>query len=204
MSRKSKSRKVVLNKAVDKPFIVKKAIPSNRITITSGIPVIQTISAELNKFNGYTNYTALYDEYKILKVKVHYRVLNPVNIAYASQTTSGGNTTGIVTLGVIHSVVDKNDINTPGSIQQLMNDSSYFVTKTNKDHSRTFTPHFLTNVGGGAQAQSTTGYLSCDSSNISHYGMKTWFEPGEAPAGFTSYIVEPIITYWIAFRNQRN
>lgn len=202
LSRKKKAPKRVyrkrksLKRAVNKSFMVKKTILLDRINVTSN--QTQVFTAELTDLPQYTQYIALYDQYKIMKVRVQYRVLNNVNLATSAFPS------GVLTLGLIHSCVDSNDSTPPGSIQQIMNDSSYFVTKSNKDHIRTFTPKFLTNVGGSAAAESSRGWLSCDFPNVSHYALKTWFEPGIIPSGFTSYVVEPIITFYVAFKDQKS
>jgi len=196
MVRRGRKRRGGLRKAVNRPFMVKKTFMLDRITIVAGTTSYQVLTAELTDVPGYTNYTALYDKYKINKVTVRYRMLNPVNVITS--------TNGLITLGMVHSVVDTNDSNTPGSIQQLMNDSSYYGTKSNKDHVRSWKPKFLLDVGGNAAAKTNSGYLSCDYPNVSHYALKTAFEPGAAPANFTSFIVEPIITYYVSFKDQRN
>jgi len=189
-----KRRNRGLKRAVTKPFTVRKTIMLDRITVVTN--TTQTFTAELSDLPQYTNFTTLYDQYRIAKVTVRYRVLNNVNVITS--------TNGLITLGMIHSVVDHNDAITPGSIQELMNDNSYFTTKTNRDHVRSFRPMFLENVGGAAQAKSNSGWLACSSPGVSHYGLKTFFEAGSAPAGFTSYIVEPIITYYVQFKDQKN
>lgn len=186
---------------VTRPFMVKKTIQLDRIQVVVGTQAQQVISAELADLPQYTTYTALYDQYKINKVTVRYRLLNPVNIAYA---TLAGGTTSHVTLGMVHSAVDNNDITTVPSIQSLMNDNSYFGTKSNRDHVRSWKPKFLLDAGGSAPAKCSTGWLSSDYPNVSHYGLKTWFEPGLGPTGFASFYVEPIVTYYVSFKDQKN
>ena len=183
-----------------KPFMVKKTLIGSKFTLVAGTNQSDCFTAELTDVPNYSLYTGLYDQYKICKIRVVYRCLNPVNTLRSDGA--------FMTLGMIHSSTDHNDATVPGvtstDIQKLMNDNAYKGTKTNRDHVRTFVPNWLTSAGSSVAA-SKTGWISCDAANVSHYALKVIFEAGVgSAAGQHSYIVEPIITYWIQFKDQKN
>jgi len=182
-----------------KPFMVKKTVIGDKFTVNAGTNQASCFTAELTDIPNYSLFTGLYDQYKILKVRVQYRCLNPVNTLRSDGA--------YMTLGLVHSAIDENDAVVPGvtqaDIQKLMNDNTYRGTKTNRDHTRIFTPRWLTQAGSSS-AVSKTGWIACDAANVSHYALKTIFEAGVgSTAGHMSYIVEPVYTYWIAFKDQK-
>lgn len=186
-----------MKRTIGKPFMVKKTMLGDQFNVLVGTAPTQQHTAELNDVTDVTPYRALYDQYKIYKVKVHYRILQNVNGIQQNTANYVANS-----LGLIHSVVDDNDDANNATIPTMMNDNSYFCTKTNRDHIRTYTPKFLASAGG-LQAQSKSGWLSTDAPNIKHYALKTLFQAGVGTAGTVSFTVQPIYTLWVGFKDQK-
>ena len=157
---------------------------------------------ELTDVPQYFSYVGLYEEYRIDKVVYSWKCLN--NVATA---TPGLGTSYVQTLGMVHSRVDNNDSVVPTTIQSILNDNTYKGTLSSRNHTRTIIPKFLSNVGGGVAAQQKTGWLNTDNANISHYGLKWAFEGGVFNGGAVnsqiSFIVEPIVTYYVSFKNPK-
>ena len=175
---------------------VKKTIIDPRLVVTGNVTNFSSDTFELVDLPQYLSYTALYEEYRINKIVYSFKALN--NMALPSQLA--GN---VSTLGMIHTTIDYNDSVAPTSIQNMMNDSSYKGTLSNRSHTRTFVPKWLNVVAGGVPNQSKTGWLNCDNVNVSHYAIKWAFEGGTTSGAPPSFYVEPIITYYVSFRNPK-
>lgn len=173
---------------------IKKTIIDPRINVVSGTTTFGSDTFELADIPQFANYTALYEEYRIDKVVYTFNSLtnmaNPqIGAAYA-------------TLGMIHTVVDDTDAAVPTSIQNMMNDSAYKGSRSSRNHSRVIRPKFLNSIAGGA-TQPKAGWLLTDNPNASHYALKYALEGGSSSVASTSFFVEPIVTYYISFKNPK-
>lgn len=193
-------RRKTIKRLVARPFLVKKTVQLDNIIVNANAQTTQVITGELNDIPEFAVYSQLYDQYKLMKMTVCYRVLNPINVANVT-----GGTYYLQTNGMVHSVIDYTDSTPPPSIQVLMNDNSYFGTKSHRDHVRTFRPKFLNLIAGNSQSQSMkSAWLHTAAPNVSHYGLKTIFEGGGGAPGTTSMIIKPILTYYFGFKDQKN
>ena len=180
---------------------VRKVVKKDRVNVVGGTTLFAFDTFELSDIPQYAAYAGLYEEYRIDKVVCKYVSLN--NMALANQTALN-TTLPFVSLGMIHTAIDTNDSTVPTSIQDMMNDSTYRGTRSSQNHTRALYPKFLNVVAGAVQAQSSGGWLKTENDNISHYGIKIALEGGSVSlAGATSYIVEPIITYYLSFKNPK-
>lgn len=158
---------------------------------------------ELADMPQFSNYVALYEQFRILKVVYKFKSLAPVNLAPVAG--------GTLSLGYLHTVVDHNDA-TPfaaskAGIQAMMNDNAYKGVKSSRDLSRTIRPMFLTEAGTQT-AKSSRGWLNCrdvlgNINAVSHYGIKWVLEGGSSNLATNPYsvIYEPLVTYYIQFKN---
>lgn len=176
---------------------VKKLEIEPRISVPGNTTVFGVETFELADLPQYNTYGLLYEEYKITKIKYSWKALTNVAMTQPSATGS------FASLGMVHTILDSTDGIAPVSIQTMMNDSSYRGTLSSRTHSRTFTPKFLNQVGINAAVQPKTGWLSTDQPNVSHYAIKWAFEGGITSPSYTSFVLEPIITYYVSFRNPR-
>jgi len=150
-------------------------------------------SFELADMPQFSNYIALYEQFKITKIVYHFRSQGVVQVAAGS-------------LGYLHTVVDHNDITLPvgslAGIQTMMNDTGYKGCSANRDLTRVIRPMYLTQAGTQT-AKSTRGWLNCrDNTNavnaVSHFGIK-WIVQGGRGNSTANY--QPVITYYIQFKN---
>jgi len=179
-------------------------ILDGRINVSNSAFSAGSDTFELADMPQFSNYIALYEQFKITKVVYHFRSLNP------QQSISSATGASASTLGYLHTVVDHNDAALPAAsaagIQNMMNDSAYKGVKSNRDLTRTIRPMFLTQAGTQT-AKSVRGWLNCRDvagvvNAVSHYGIKWVIEGGLAssPNAF-SCVYEPIITYYVQFKN---
>jgi len=174
---------------------VKKTIILDKHDQKSNSNTFAVLSFELVDLPQIAPYVALYEEFRIDKVIVRQKLMT-------NQAPNFINN-GTVTTGLIHSVVDTNDINMPTTIQGMMNDPSYRCTRATKDHVRTIYPKYLVEVQAGSVSKPSRGWLTCsNAANVSHYGIKYCFEGGVNTAGnYTSFYSEPQMTFYVSFRN---
>ena len=177
---------------------VKKTIIDPRITVTNGVTSFGSDTFELTDIPQYLSYVALYEEYRIDKIVYSFKSLS--NMATGPAVVAANSFTS---LGMIHSIIDINDSLAPVAIQDMMNDSTYKGTRSSRNHTRTFVPKWLNVVGGGSASQAKSGWLNTASANVSHYSIKWAFEGGVGVAAYNSFIVEPIVTFYVSFRNPK-
>lgn len=174
---------------------VKKTVLEPKGFVLGNSTTFGSDSFELADIPQYGDYGNLYEEFCITKIVYKFKALN--NNALAN--VSGG---AVSTLGMIHTIIDTNNSAPMTSIQSMMNDSSYKGTLSSRSHTRVFKPMWLNDVGAGG-TQSKTGWLNTSNNNISHYGIKWAYEGGVVSGTATSFYVEPIVTYYLSFRNPK-
>lgn len=130
--------------------------------------VYGAITFKLTDLPNYTEFTNLFDRYRINAVKLTIVPLvtsNDVNPA-----------TTLFTLPNVHTAIDYNDNSNPGSMNELMQYSNYRCTRANKVHSRYFKPSVLQSNYETAVATAYTPawkrWLTCDDPVTPHYCLK--------------------------------
>lgn len=145
----------------------------------------------LSALPAYTEFTNLFDMYRINKVKVTFmpRANNADISATAGQVK-------------FFSVLDYDDASALGNIGELMQYENLKTTRCTSDHSRTLAPRFASEV---YQNSVTTGYssrrgwLDCDNPSIQHFGLKWGWQ--QLPTGAQSMDLK--VEYYLSFRNTR-
>ena len=186
---------------------IKKTITQDRQIVNTNSNQFGVQTFELTDVPQYQSYVALYEEFKINKVVVSFKSL--VN----QSSDNLGGTPQLTTLGMIHSILDYNDAVAPSSIQTMMNDPSYRGTRSSRNHTRVIYPKYLDNIAGDVQGKSSRGWLNTtyvDGATVntaSHYGIKYCLEGGnQIPFNvitIPSFLVQPIITFYVSFRNPK-
>lgn len=161
----------------------------------------------LDALPDYTEFTALFDQYKILRMTLTLR---------AFQTTSLNNSSGgQQCLSVIHyGIVDYDDAvvftpNNPGV--QLMRERSTFRERnffSLKPYKRTIRPRIaMSAYGAGAfssYANMKSQWIDSNSPSVQMYGFKGMFEVFAPSSSASSYIwFRPELTYHLACREVR-
>jgi len=185
---------------------VKKTVIDDRIIVNSGTTQFGSDTFELADLPQYGDYINLYEEFRIDKIVYSFKAL--VNQSLGTPVVGS---LYVATLGMVHTNVDHNDATAPTSIQSMMNDPTYRGTSSNRHHTRVIKPRWLNTIGGAFQGQSKTGWLNCQdpSGNVnpaSHYALKWAFQGGYNNSPLVtpfSFMLEPIITYYVSFRNPK-
>lgn len=158
--------------------------PANTFTV---VPF--AFSFALNQLPNFAEFTALYDHYRIVKVKV--MLFPSFNVSFADGLST--NTTAS-DLGRVWSCIDYDDDNAFAPNLTGLNDmrqrKNAKVTRGSKIHKRYFTPSVLQVVadsgGTNAVAPKFKQWLSVTDDTVPHLGLKGIYENGmvnAAPAG---------------------
>lgn len=156
----------------------------------------------LSNVPNYTEFTNLYDQYKINAVKV---TLIPRGNTAEITASSGASTVFQGQSVGVFSVIDYDDTAALANINEACQYQNMKMTRATQQHSRYLKPRFnllsITNQGTGATgaSQNTRGWLDCDYINVPHYGVK-WALQQNVNYNLT-YDVK--IDYYLAFKNVR-
>lgn len=137
----------------------------DRGTLTSdgtGTETFGTFTFTLQDVPGYTEFTNLYDSYKIVAVKIMF-------LPIYDNTNSGINYS--IFYERMMSVIDFNDNTTPSSLSELREYRNCKVTPNNKIHKRYFYPKML--LDGIA---TVSPWLETSTTSTNYYGIKYGWE----------------------------
>lgn len=164
------------------------------LVVPVGTTSLQGVSFTLADLPDYTDFTALYDQYKITGIKV--------------QWLPRGNSSDVLAQGNISrffSVIDRDDDATPTSIDQLTQYESCKMTPSTRVHSRYFRPSIRTeiptSIGGTGYSVSGPKWIDVTNTNIKHYGIKLAAQGSVAGTGSITYDAQ--VTMYLAFKNVR-
>ena len=138
-----------------------------------------------------SDFTALYDQYKINLVK--FTIIPRGN---TSNIVTGGNSMGVFT------VLDYDDSTVPANLDTLLQHQNMKMTRSVQQHKRVFRPLVrdqLIGSGGAASRGQYRGWIDCDDTTIPHFGIKYWFQA--SPSGTQEYDLK--VDYYLAFKNVR-
>lgn len=117
----------------------------------------------LNGWSNYTEYTSLFDQYKIEEIECW---IEPFETQSSVQALSG----------TLTSAVDIDDANTPTTIASVQDHQGAIVTNGVCGHYHRWKPHMAIAVYSGAFtsfANAPASWIDCASPGVQHYGVKT-------------------------------
>jgi hypothetical protein len=165
---------------------------------TGGSDLLDAFSFQLSDLPGYTAFSALYDQYRILAVKVEFV---PVNLA--TTTNNAGSITNTPS-PILHTCIDLDDATTPTAAVVLSHQTykchgAYTPASATK-YVRWLQPAVAMDVYQGAFggfASKTNQWIDAASPGVAHYGLKAWLE---MPTGSVNTRVHMYATYYMEFR----
>lgn len=170
------------------------AYQSNQIQLNSGSgTVFGSNTFALANLPGYTDFTELYDQYKINKVKVQF--IPKITSAILN---------GSAQIPMIHSTIDSNDATPPASIQSMMENEDVKSTRGNAIHTRYFTPKCQTKlyesaVTDGYAVSRKNPFINTADPTVPHYALK-WAIEGPVSGGEVYWYCDVKVTYYFACR----
>ena len=164
---------------------------ASALSVSNLAEVYGSYAFQLSALANASEYTVLYDMYKISAVK--WTLMPRGNSAEAG---TNNNNTKIMT------VLDYDDDNTPTSVDQLCQYESVKTTNLSRDHSRYLKPKFARAIYKTAVTTGYgvgTGWIDCDSTDVPHYGIK--YALLRTTSGTVTYDLK--VTYYLQFKGVR-
>lgn len=184
--------------AIARPFgrsqYFRRTMQATTIVFPTAVSTFGSFSFTLDSLPNYTEFTNLYDEYMIRKVKIMF-----LPIGATQQITD------IITASIPHIayVIDQDDASAPATMNDLMQYPTVKYVKANRRFAITVSPRFSQNVyisGISTGYGSRRGFLDCGNPNIPHFGVKYGLYNSNT-ANLCGYQVH--VTYFLAFRGVR-
>lgn len=144
-------------------------------------------SVNLSQLPNYTEFTTLFDQYRINKVVVKF-------VPSFTQDTIGSTE---ITPN-LQSVIDYNDVTTPTATSELLQYQSYRRTRGNQTHTRVFTPSTLVDISDTASSPKWKQWLSTANATLPHFGLKVALD-ATVVAGSAYYL--PYFTVYLSCRS---
>lgn len=181
-------RGISIGKSID-TFSTVRTTTLSRVTASNLVETDVAYAFTLNDVPNSTDFTNLYDEYRIDKVQITWYPDTQQTLTTAGQ----GNTTCLT-------VLDYDDA-TAANLLALEQYESCQSHSSIRPFSRTVIPRFAKAVYAGAftSFSSGTGWVDTASSAVQHYGIKIAIPIQVGTAN--SYT--PIAKYWMSFRRTR-
>lgn len=179
------------NKRGQKLYLFKRQCNLGLFTIDSILPANQGINFSLQDVPNFTEFTALYDMYKINCVKI---TLHPQQ----TQSVSIGSINNPQANARLFTAIDYNDSNAPLSIDEVRQYQSCKYTTIFRPHKRIiYKPKILDTNGF-----SISPWMSTTNATVNYNGLKIAAEPmGSTSTGQMVYSIEA--KYYMSFKNVR-
>lgn len=192
--RKFKANPVYFNRSNNKVYRFTRLVNSDNIDVTSTIDYTNAYVFKLSDVTNYTEFTSLYDQYRIRYVK----------ITWYLQSDSFVNMTAGSFLGRMYTTLDFDDATPPTEpeIQQMR------YTKVHKPVGvikRFLKPRFLNAIyNNGVTTAYTLGnsksWIDCSNPDVQHYGVKIYINK---PSGSYHLTATVQLKYYLEFKNPR-
>lgn len=170
-----RKRKMPLFRPLGRNTVVTRGVFLGNLT-SSTVPTFSSYQFALSDLPNNSEFTNLFDEYRILKVSIMF-------IPYLISTNTSANNP----VPIFAYVVDKDDAGTPSSLNDLLQYPACKVQSVLRRASVKFVPRISAAVYGGP---ATTSYgskvmwLDCSNSGVPHYGLKVHIGSTTAGAVF--------------------
>lgn len=182
-----------LTKRALKVHHFKRTFALDYITSAAGADVLGAFNFYLAQLPNYTEFTNLYDQYRINKILIKFVPnVNSADVA-ASATIAQFNT-----------VLDFNDSTPLASLNNCFEYGNWRMTRGTQVHTRIFTPSSLdavANTGGTTPSfvnPTWKQWIATSSANIPHFGLKYCAEP-TASAGDIDW--RPYVTMYFSCKS---
>lgn len=153
------------------------------------------LSFKLSDLPNYTEFTALYDEYRFKAAKVHFVPTLPVNMP----VEASGTTSGTATVPALYTWIDNDDNTAPTAITQGQQFSSFKAHGLlNQMRVRSVVPECSTALYSGtftSYGQVKNQWIDNNSPSVIHFGLKFGIINASNYGAF-----DVVITYYLEFR----
>lgn len=178
------------NKRGQKLYLFKRFVRLREITVDNINPTYGAINFSLDDVPNYTEFSNLYDMYKINCVKITFLPQQTQSISIGSINNAAGNAR-------VFTAIDYNDGNPPSSIDELREYQSAKYTTILRPHKRViFKPKIQTQ-----DRYAVTPWLNAtDNPSADYFGLKYAIEPMSS-SSTTSMAFQVEAKYYMSFKN---
>lgn len=142
---------------------------------------------KLSSLPNYTEFTSLYDEYRVNKILV-----KAIPNFSGSNLGPQGTSSVLQQIPNLHSVIDNDDSTDPTSLNELLQYGNHKMTRGNRIHSRLFTPAIqMASYEGSTQinVEKYKAWINCANPDVRFYGVKYALEGSNVTQGqFNVYV----------------
>lgn len=152
---------------------------------------------KLSDLPNYTEFTNLYDQYKITGIAIEFRpTFSGLDLNFSANSANG------TLIPDIRSVVDLDDDTPIANENELLQYQNIKWTRGTKVHRRYFKPKFATEIFRTALTtgyRPSQGYLDTSYPEIPHYGFKVWIDDTAATEA-SAWLYRVYVTYYVKFK----
>lgn len=160
------------------------------LTVNNVTPTFFGYNFSLSDLPNPTEFTNLYDVYKINAVKMVFIPQQTENISLSTVNNAAANAR-------FFSAIDYTDSTGPSSIDDLRQYQSCKYTPILRPHKRYLKPRIM---DSGANYNPGRPWLACSSPNVNYFGVYIGVEPiSSSVAATMAYSIE--CTYYVSFKN---
>lgn len=161
----------------------------NAITIENINPTLYGFNFSLNDLPNYTEFTALYDQYKINAVRF-------TMLPQQTQSISIGSVNNPIANARVFSAIDYNDGSAPASVDELREYKTCKSTSILRPHKRyIYKPKYVDTTG-----TTRSGWVATSSPGLNYFGLKVACEP-MLSSGTTNMSMRIECKYYLSFKN---
>jgi hypothetical protein len=167
---------------------------SGSLTQTTLTPLLGALSFKLNLLDNYTEFTALFDMYKI----------DYIEVKFIPQFNMQTITTNSTITPNLYTVLDYDDATAPASISELRQFSTFREDRFDYVVTRAIQPRMAVAAYSGAFTSyaNTRSWVDCNSPGIEWYGVKYGASAGAS--GQTNLQTwSYVVSYYISFKHVR-
>lgn len=189
--RKRWNRKSRYNKKGQKIYLFKRHVNFDVINVNNIVPTLAGLTFRLNQVPNYTEFTNLYDMYKINGVKM-------VFIPKQNQSISIGSVNNASPTARFFTALDYNDATPPTTVDDIREYQSCKFTSVIRTHKR-YIPRPRIQDRGQTYNPGRP-WINCSAPDQEHYGLKLAIEPiSSTTTTDMPYSVECV--FYMSFRN---
>lgn len=197
--RNFKRRTFRYNKSGQKIHYFTRHVDLGGFDITNGTSATYaSYTFELNQIHNYTDFTAMYDSYRIKAVKLTF--IPVTNVTFRSNTSNLA-VEGTAFSGRFFSCLDFNDSTTPSSVNQVREYKNAKWTPYTRIHKRFLYPKVLYRLDENVNVNATQPWIPTASANVEHYCVKVAFEHPSTSLTGTYYTIEA--KFYLAFKSPK-
>lgn len=174
---------------------------SNLLTLTaSNVFVGNGYNFILQQAAGYTDFTPLFDQYKISAVKLTFIPWRTNSTVEFNSVAAGTNT-----IPRFATAIDYDDSSAPANFDVLRQYQTCKITPITQKHTVFLKPMYSNEVYNGATSaySPARGWLDCTYTQVPHYGLKVGIESAGTGSPIDAFGFNIEAKFYLAFRSVR-